>query len=66
MSAEQLAKTPLGSALSDRKTGKMARGVDEAAVGGVFLGDDGRPSLCQTFVKRDKWSRGRMWGRCIG
>lgn len=35
------------------------------AVGWEFLGDDGRPSLCQVFVKRDKWSRGRMWVRCI-
>lgn len=34
-------------------------------VWGVFLGDDGRPSFCQPVVKRDKWSRGKIWVRCI-
>lgn len=28
----------------------------------AFGGDDGRPSLCQPVVKRDKWS----WGRNVG
>lgn len=30
--------------------------------GGVFLGDDGRPSVCQAVIERDKRRRGRNRG----
>lgn len=64
MSIKAEAKTAgFGLSATKRKTPRSGG----RRCGWVFLGVDGWPSLCQAFVKRDKWSRGtgRMWVGCI-